>query len=372
MSKILKDNLFIDYQGDLKNNKGVISFEKGENINFSSKTKYIVPGFIDQHIHGGFGVDTMDNSVEALETFSKGLIAEGTTSFLPTTMTYEVDTLKSIHKKIYYLMKKDSPGSQIIGVHLEGPFINVDYKGAQNKKYVIEPNINIMSDLNQYKNIKVVTYAPEKDSDNEYIKYLANLEIKGQIGHSGATFSECDEAINEGATGFTHLHNASSVHHHREPGVVSSGLASKSAHVELIADGIHLHPDTLKTVYQIKGSDKIILITDAMRAKGMPDGEYDLGGQLVIKKGGEARLKTGELAGSVLQMNKAVRNMYKFSGCKLEEAFQMASKNVAQYLNLKNIGEIKEGYIFDVITLDEDFNVLDVFIKGEKKQYRGE
>ncbi len=361
--QILKGFEFEEFKGDLKSSKGKISFTEGEVIDFDKRGKYIVPGFIDQHIHGAGNIDTMDN--KGISAVSEILLREGTTSFLPTTMTYDLDVVKEI---IDTLAKYDGDtGANILGVHVEGPFIEgVKFIGAQNKQYVRTPNRDDLANLNQTNFVKMVTYAPELDADFEMTEYMKDHNIVGSIGHSGATMSEAEAAIAHGACCFTHLHNACTGHHHREPGIVSAALANKEV-AELIVDGVHIHPDAVRMTYNVKGSDGIILITDAMRAKGMDDGEYDLGGQTVYKKGIEARLENGALAGSVLLMNQAVKNMHKFSRCSLADAVKMASYNPAQNLGIENKGLIKAGYDFDITVLDENLEVIETYVNGIRK-----
>ncbi len=363
--KILINNEMVDFNDDLFVNDGKISFTVGSKIKINEKAKYIVPGFIDQHIHGAGTADTMDNNEEAIEIFAKTLPKEGTTSFLATTMTYDLGIVKEVISKLKNHERKNDE-ARIVGVHMEGPFISPNYIGAQNPVYQQDPNAQVFELINSEDMIKVVTYAPELDDNFELTKYLSARNIVASVGHSGASCDVVNEAIKYGLNNFTHFHNASSGHHHREPGVVTSGLMNRDAKVELIVDGIHVNKDTVKAVYNIKGYENIILITDSMRAKGAADGEYDLGGQTVYKKGMEARLKSGVLAGSVLEMNMAIKNMVEFTGCNVKEAFMMASYNVAKHLNLDTKGLIKEGYDFDVTVLDENFNVLQTFVAGEE------
>lgn len=361
--EILKEFEFEQYNNDLKNWNGKISYVDGEQIEFDRRGKYIVPGFIDQHIHGAGNIDTMDN--QGIERVSEVLLREGTTSFLPTTMTYDLDVVKDIIDKL--ASYDNQSGANILGVHVEGPFIEgVKYIGAQNKQYVRKPNREDLAKLNETNFVKMVTYAPELDENFEMTDYMREHQIVGSIGHSGATMSEAEAAIAHGACCFTHLHNACTGHHHREPGIVSAALANKQV-AELIVDGIHIHPDSVRMTYNVKGSDGIILITDAMRAKGMEDGEYDLGGQTVYKTGNEARLENGALAGSVLVMNQAVKNMRDFSRCSLAEAIKMASYNPAQNLGIENKGLIKAGYDFDITVLDENLNVIETYVNGIRK-----
>lgn len=361
--QILKEFEFKNFENDLFSNEGKISFTDGEKIEIDSRGKYIVPGFIDQHIHGAGNIDTMDNT--GIDTVSEILLREGTTSYLPTTMTYDLDVVKDI---IDTLTNYDGDtGANILGVHVEGPFIEgVKFIGAQNKQYVRKPSREDLAKLNETNFVKMVTYAPELDENFEMTEYMSEHKIVGSIGHSGATMSEAEEAIKHGACCFTHLHNACTGHHHRNPGIVSAALANNEV-AELIVDGIHIHPDSVRMTYNVKGSDGIILITDAMRAKGMDDGEYDLGGQTVYKTGSEARLENGALAGSVLVMNQAVKNMHEFSRCSLADAVKMASYNPAQNLGIENKGIIKDGYDFDITVLDEDLNVVETYVNGIRK-----
>ncbi len=361
--QILKGFEFETFNSNLYSKDGKISFEDGTKIEIDSRGKYIVPGFIDQHIHGAGNIDTMDN--KGIKEVSEVLLREGTTSFLPTTMTYDLDVVKDIIDTL--ASYEGEHGANILGVHVEGPFIEgVKFIGAQNKKYVRKPNRADLSRLNETNFVKMVTYAPELDDNFEMTEYMREQNIVGSIGHSGATMSEAEEAIAHGACCFTHLHNACTGHHHRNPGIVSAALANSEV-AELIVDGIHIHPDSVRMTYNVKGDDGIILITDAMRAKGMKDGEYDLGGQTVYKNGNEARLENGALAGSVLVMNEAVKNMHKFSRCSLESAIKMASYNPAKNLGIENKGLITEGYDFDITVLDEDLNVVETYVNGIRK-----
>lgn len=361
--EILREFEFEKFNNDLRNLNGKISFTEGEQIEIDRRGKYIVPGFIDQHIHGAGNIDTMDN--QGIDTISEFLLREGTTSFLPTTMTYDLDVVKDIIDTLANY--QGDTGANILGVHVEGPFIEgVKFIGAQNKQYVRKPNRADLARLNETNFVKMVTYAPELDEQFEMTEYMHEHNIVGSIGHSGATMSEAEAAIEHGACCFTHLHNACTGHHHRNPGIVSAALANTQV-AELIVDGIHIHPDSVRMTYNVKGSDGIILITDAMRAKGMGDGEYDLGGQTVYKHGSEARLENGALAGSVLVMNQAVKNMRDFSRCSLAQAVKMASYNPAKNLGIEGKGLIKAGYDFDITVLDEDLNVVETYVNGIRK-----
>ena len=362
--KILLENGIEDYKNNLYEFDGMISFENGKLLDIDSKVSYIVPGFIDQHIHGAGDIDTMDNNLDSLYELSNFITSEGTTTFFPTTMTYDVDVIKEVLEKIDYCRNNYKTGAKIAGANLEGPFISKDYIGAQNPQYVLEPDINVLENLNCNGVIKLLTYAPENDQDFTFTKYCKENGIIASVGHSGDTCTHVTNAMKYGLANVTHLHNACSAHHHRTPGVVTAAFMNRDLKSELICDGIHIHPDVVKTTYNIKGAENIILVTDAMRAKGVKDGEYDLGGQVVVKKGNEARLLNGALAGSVLLMNNAVKNFHEFSECSLEEAFNSASKVVANLHKLDRVGIIKKGYYCDVVALDSEFNVVQTFVNG--------
>lgn len=364
--KILINGKFEQYNNTLKINGDKISFTEGTSVDFNQEAMYIVPGFIDQHIHGSNGYDVMDNKMESINEMSKALPAEGTTSFLPTTLTFDVDVTKEVLTKI-----NDSrghvDGAKIIGAHLEGPFISDKFLGAQNPKYRINPNIQTLSYMDEHNVIKLITYAPEIDENHEFLDYLTSKNIVPSVGHSNATCSCVDAAIKKGLLSFTHFHNASSGHHHREPGVVTAGFNNVDTNVELICDKIHVHPSVVNTMYHTKSCDNITLITDSMSAKNMVDGEYELGGQKVIKTGLEARLESGALAGSVLRLSDGLKNFVEITNSPLEEAIKMVTVNQVKLFNLESIGEIKEGYFFDIVALNENLEVVQTFVDGKIK-----
>lgn len=333
------------------------------------KGKYISPGFIDQHIHGGFKADCMDGDVNALENLRVGLLKEGTTSFLATTMTEFDDIIVDALKAIVESVEGESNGANIIGIHQEGPFISVKWKGAQREEAIAPGSVEKMEQFIavSQRMIRLITYAIE-NTTTDFTRYLRENNIVASVGHSNATFEEVEQHVAAGLNNLTHFHNASTPHHHRTPGIVTAGFYFDQLQAELIVDGIHLHPDTVKTTYKIKGADNIILITDAMRAKGMEDGVYDLGGQDVYKKGNEARLSDGTLAGSVLLMNHAVKNMIDFTGCSLVEAVRMASYNPAKQLGFGTTkGALTVGYDADIVIFDEDIVIDSTYVGGTLK-----
>ncbi|MGL5296446.1 MAG: N-acetylglucosamine-6-phosphate deacetylase [Culicoidibacterales bacterium] len=329
--------------------------------------KYVVPGFVDQHIHGAAGVDTMDANLAGLVTFAQALPKEGTTSFLATTMTQSIEAIDAaLRTTREFIENHNVPGqAQIMGIHLEGPFVNCAYKGAQPEQYIINPSIETMQhfiDVAGPGNIKLVTYAPEV-AEPGFVEFLVANNIVPSVGHSNATFTEVESDYEKGLTNVTHFHNASSGHHHRTPGVVTAGFGLDLT-VELICDGVHLHPDVVKTVKKVKGSDKIVLVTDSMCAKGLEDGDYSLGGQKVIKVGNEARLEDGTLAGSVAEMNCCAHNMKVFTDASVEEIVAMTATNAARSLGLNDKGNIQIGCDADIVIMDEMYEIQMTICRG--------
>jgi N-acetylglucosamine-6-phosphate deacetylase len=325
---------------------------------------YLSPGMIDTHIHGGGGFDTMDASPEALTEISQVLAAHGVTAFLPTTMTMARNQIHSALENIRQAKKQGLRGAQVLGTHVEGPFISPDYIGAQNSKNLIKPDLELLQDY--YDIVEIVTMAPEIDGALELIKELKKNNITASAGHSAATYEEFQEAYQAGMNHFTHLYNAMTGLHHRKPGLVGAAFDS-DATVELIVDLIHHHQAVDRFTIQAKGIDKIILVSDSMEAAGLEDGEYELGGQKVIVEAGAARLESGVLAGSVLTLDQAVRNLMEITEISIPEIFKMVSLNPAQKLGLDHkLGKIKAGYQADLVIFDSNFKVQKIFIKGRR------
>lgn len=345
-------------------------------VDFSSEL-YLIPGFIDLHIHGAMGFDVMDGSIEALDQISQALVKEGTTAYLATTMTESESKISQALKNIAEFKKNYKNknyennkiiGAEILGVHLEGPFISPSRMGAQNPEFIKNPDINLFKkfqDLSEDQ-IKLVTVAPEVCGASEFIKYLCQMGVVVSIGHSDANFSESKKAIDSGVSHCTHLYNAMSSFHHRNPGVVVAVLGDDRVRAELIADGIHVDPAVLALTLKIKTPDKLLLVTDAMRAKCLSDGEYDLGGQKVFVKSGAARLASGVLAGSVLTLNKAFSNIQDYTGCSLQEAVKMASENPAKQLGIfDQKGSIKINKDADLVLIDQAGRIHATFCHGQ-------
>lgn len=342
--------------------------DETEHIHFE-KGKKAVPGFIDLHIHGAGGADVMDASIEALDTMTALLPKEGTTAFLATTMTsLPVLIEKALLNTADYIENRNAPGkAEIIGVHLEGPFLCEDRSGAQNPENVIPPDIELFDKWQDIARglIKTVTLAPEKKEGLTLIRHLAAKGIIPSIGHSDASHEVMLNAIASGAKQATHLFNGMSPLHHRDPGVAGTVLMNDALKAEIIADGIHVHPTVIDFVFRCKGKDGILLITDSMRAKCMGNGTYDLGGQMVTVEGGKAVLSNGVLAGSMLKLNEAARNMMEFTNCNLRDIILMASVNPAKQLGIYDRkGSIDIGKDADIVIMAENFEVERTFCKG--------
>ncbi len=335
----------------------------GENL-------YLSPGFIDIHIHGACGHDTMDASYEGLIKISETLVKHGVTSFLPTTMTCSVEDIRNALTNVTKVLKDRASHNNILGVHLEGPFINKNKIGAQNPDFLLEPTIENFKKISEgFEDlIKIVTLAPEVYGAIDLVDYLNKQGIVASIGHTNATYEEAMHSIKNGISHATHLFNAMTPFNHRDPGVVGAVLNSHIT-AECILDGIHIHYASLDLALKIKSSDKIVLITDAMSACCMKDGTYSLGGQEVIVKDSAARLKSGVLAGSVLTLDKAVRNVKNNLNIPLYEIIKLLTINPAKICKTHlNKGLLKEGYDADLILFDEDINIKHVFINGKQKE----
>ncbi|MFU7516957.1 N-acetylglucosamine-6-phosphate deacetylase [Clostridium sp. HCS.1] len=328
---------------------------------------YLSPGFIDVHIHGAGGHDTMDGTFEAINEISKVIVKHGTTSFTPTTMTVAVEDIRKSMNVIKEAKEKGTDGAIVLGAHLEGPFISPKAIGAQNPNYLIPPTLeNYNAMVGDAEDAVVsITIAPEIPGAKELIKELSQRGVVCSIGHTKATYNEAMEGIKCGCGHSTHLFNAMTPFAHREPGVVGA-IFDSDITTETISDGIHVSYPSLRIAYKQKTSDKVLLVTDAMMACAMPDGMYALGGQDVVVKDGAARLLSGSLAGSILTLDKAVKNVYKNVGMPLYEAVKMASYNPAKHCKVSDRkGLIKEGYDADLLLFDEDINIKNVVVGGK-------
>lgn len=329
----------------------------------------VVPGFIDEHIHGAGGADAMDGTVEALQTISEFLAREGTTGFLATTMTQSPENITNALKAVKKVREKgEYKGAEVLGVHLEGPFISPKHVGAQPLEYVATPDAELFDKYNEASgnSIKIVTLAPEVEGGLGLVKHLSNMGVVASVGHTGGKYADVVNAVAAGATNVTHTYNAQTGLHHREAGVVGAAMLLDELNCEMICDTIHVSVPAIKLVIKNKPHDKYTLITDAMRAKGMPDGKSELGGQDVFVNNGEARLADGTLAGSVLKMNVAVKNLVEKAGVPFTDAIDFATYNPAKNIGVLNErGTIEVGKRADLTVLNSDFEVLYTLVNGK-------
>ena len=334
----------------------------GEEID--ARCALLAPGFVDLHIHGCAGDDAMDGG-DAVKRMAKWLPRTGTTAFLPTTMCDSLENTRGALEGVKRAM--DAPdGASVLGAHLEGPFLNATRKGAQPERYVKNPSLDAYAHIVEgYEALpRVLTVAPEMDGAMELIDILKDkLALSG--GHTDATSEEFLKAVDAGMSQATHLFNAMSPFGHRSPGATGAALSDPRVRVQLIADLVHLHPVALKVVWRAKGAKGCLLVTDAMAATGMPDGDYRLGANLVLVRGAVARLEGGALAGSTLTMNRAVRNMVKTVGVPETQALRMASEYPCAAIGEKERGRIAPGMIADLVLLDGDYTPLVTVARGE-------
>ena len=326
----------------------------------------VIPGFIDGHIHGANGADVMDATEEALDTMALVLPKEGTTSFLATTITQAPEQIEQALINVRNYVNK--PGqAEMIGVHLEGPFIEKEKAGAQPLQYIMNPDSDVFDRWQELSGnqIKTITMAPELDPDGSFISKLAASGVNVSAGHTDADFSQIKRAIKHGVRQVTHLCNAMNGIHHRDIGAVGAAMELEELRAELIADGIHVVPEMLQIIYRNMGSKRLLLITDAMRAKCLPSGEYELGGQPVHVSTDRALLENGTLAGSILKMHEGAKNMLRLNDVSLKNIIEMTSVNPAKQIDIYDKkGSITPGKDADVLLVDEHLSIKYTICRG--------
>lgn len=328
--------------------------------------KYIAPGLVDTHVHGYKNVDVNDAVAGTLNIMSEGLLEMGVTSFLPTTLTSSVETLNAAceYVKNEY---KECTGAKVKGIFLEGPFFTETYKGAQNPAYMSDPSIEKLRKWHELSGglVNKIAIAPEREGVSEFIKKAKEMGIYVALAHSDATYNQAISAVNAGANIFIHLYNGMRGLHHREPGMVGAALSS-DAYAELIADGYHVHPAAASVAIRAKGHDKVALITDCMRAGGMPNGDYTLGEFPVVVKDGTARLKSGSLAGSILDLKQGVKNVFDWDIASVAQAIEMATKVPAESVGIDGeAGYLRVGRDADFVVFDTQLNLERTYLDGE-------
>lgn len=330
-----------------------------------ARSGYIAPGLIDMHIHGYLGKDVCDGEEESIRTISQGLLANGVTGYLPTTMTVDMKVIRKALEVCRNLKEESKTwqGSTILGCHAEGPFISESKKGAQDAKYILKPDAAFVKEYSDI--IRTITLAPETDeNDFSAIREICrDTDVVVSMGHTSADYETAMASVNAGVKHVTHLFNAMTPLQHRAPGVVTAAMNSDVS-CELIVDTFHVDTSLYNLLWKLKGR-KLCFITDCLPAGGLPEGKYTLGGQKIIYKGIVCRLEDGTVAGSILHLNKGVWNVYTNSDIPLNECVNCASLNVATVLGIdKTKGSLDVGKDADIIITDSEFNVEKTIIGG--------
>lgn len=328
----------------------------------------IAPGLIDLQVNGGFGVEIGEDPA-AIRHLAARLPETGVTSFLPTVISSPPDHYRRVFEA--FAAAREAPGAQVLGLHLEGPFLSSQRAGAHRPELIEAPDQELFDSLVDHDGLRLMTLAPERKCALERILRLRERSILVSLGHTDASYEEVVAGIDAGAEMMTHLYNAMSPFEHRAPGAVGAGLVEERVTVGLIADGIHCHPASVRLAVRTKGAEGIALVSDMMPAAGMPPGNYELGGQAVVVDGTAARLNDGTLAGSIVTLDRALRNVVRWTEATPAEAIRMASEMPARLLGLTDAGKIANGCIADLVLFDHELNVEATIVGGEVVFRRG-
>lgn len=346
---------------------GAFSNASTDDIVIDAKGCYAIPGLVDVHFHGCMGTDFCDGTPEAIQTIAQYEVSQGITTIVPATMTLSEEELMSIMKNAGAY--KSEKGAVLAGINMEGPFISAAKKGAQAAEHIRKPDVDMFRRLQEASGglIKLCDIAPEEEGAMEFIRAVKD-EVNVSFAHTMADYDTAKEGYDLGACHATHLYNAMPAFMHRDPGVIGAARDSEHVHVELICDGIHIHPATVRATFEMFGDDRIVMISDSMRATGIDDGEYTLGGQAVKVVGKLATLVSdGAIAGSCTNLMDCIRTAVKEMHIPLESAVACATMNAAKSVGLYDqYGSITEGKAGNVVLLDKDLNLVEVILNGER------
>ncbi len=361
---IVKTNLIIENGNILS-----IGNDEIEDLIELDEDKIILPGFIDQHIHGAAGVDMIDGAEEDIYKMACALAQEGVTAFLPTTTNQSIEVIdKSLEAVKRYINKNHEEGAEVIGVHLEGPFISKKYMGAQLPNYILKPSVEIFKHFEEVSGntIKLASIAIEEEGAKELIEYLKSKNIVISIGHSAAGYEDIKNGIENGVTCVTHTYNGMRPLRRDDIGTVGSAMLFDELYCELICDGVHSSKPAVKLLWKNKPIDKLIIVSDALRTKFMPEGKYYELEQVIILKGKEARLEDGKLAGSVLSLNDGILNLMNFTGADFISAVKCVTENPAKNLGVfDQMGSIKENKKANFVIVDKELKVYQTIRNGK-------
>jgi N-acetylglucosamine-6-phosphate deacetylase len=379
--KIINGNVFLEDgkfdEVDVVCKDGLIS-DIGHDVASSNDTDifdasdcYVIPGLCDIHLHGCMSFDACDGTKEALAAMAKYEASVGVTSILPTTMTYPEETLTTIAKAVADYRKYDNNTegfATIHGINMEGPFISPEKKGAQNPKYIQNPDYDMFHRINvaSGNSVRLCDIAPETDGAMEFIE-KAKDETRISLAHTTADYDSCKEAFKRGAKHLTHLFNAMPAFTHRAPGPIGAAAENENVTPELICDGVHVYPAAVNMMYKVFGADRLIMISDSMRATGLPDGEYELGGQPVIVKGRRATLHDGTIAGSATNLFDCMMTAVKEMNIPLTDAILCASRNPAKAIGVYDtVGSITIGKQADFVIINKsNLSIKKVIVRGK-------
>ena len=331
----------------------------------------LIPGLIDTHVHGAGGCDVMDGTTESLQTLAEVLLKEGTTAFLPTTMSSSPEQLKRVLQNVADFQSSHFRGAEILGLHLEGPFLAMEFKGAQATEMIWDGAkqgsaqflAKLLSEFPDL--VKILTFAPERPDGRELAEVCLAHGVIPSAGHTGADFAQMEQAVQWGVRHITHVFNAMPSIHHRNPGLLTKVLLDDTITVEIIADGVHIHPAVIELVLRNKLPERVCLISDGTRAVGMPDGEYELGGQKTIVRQGTVQLLDGTIAGSAYPLRQGLKMLVQKLHYPLLEAVRYVTSNPAKLLGIDNrVGSLEINKEATFIRLSADLDIKQVWLRG--------